>query len=59
MNIVDVIIGHRVLVQSSAEVKEHAQIMGINLYNGLVIVKLSNNTLREIDREYILKDFEA
>lgn len=58
MNIVDVIIGHRVLVQSGAEVKEHAKILGVN-DNGLVIVKLSDNTIRDIHPMYILKDFEV
>lgn len=57
MNIVDVVVGHRVLVQSGAEVKEHAKVMGVN--DGLVIVKLSDNTIRDMHPMYILKDFEV
>lgn len=56
MNINEIIIGHRVLVQSSASVKEHAQIKGIT-YTGLVIVRLSGGQIVEIHPQYILKDF--
>lgn len=56
MGISEIIIGHRVLVQSGADVKEHAKVMGVN-DNGLVIVKLSDNTIRDMHPMYILKDF--
>lgn len=58
MNHSEIIIGHRVLVQSGAEVREHAKILGVN-DNGLVIVRLSDNSIREIHPQYILKDFEV
>lgn len=57
MGISEIIIGHRVLVQSGAETKEHAKVMGVN--DGLVIVKLTDNTIRDMHPMYILKDFEA
>lgn len=59
MNYSEIIIGHRVLVQSGAEVREHAQVKGINKENGLVIIRLSNNEITEIHPQFILKDFGA
>lgn len=59
MGISEIIIGHRVLVQSGAETKEHDQIKGINMDNGLVIVKLSNGEIVDMHPQYILKDFET
>lgn len=58
MNYNEIIIGHRVLVQSNADTREHAQIKGIN-DNGLVIVKLSNGDITEVHPQFILKDFEV
>lgn len=55
----DIMVGHRVLVQSGAEVREHAQIKGINKENGLVIVKLSDGNITEIHPQYIIKSFGA
>lgn len=57
MTIKEIIVGHRVLVQSGAEIREHALIKGINMNNGLVIVKLSNGEIAEMNPMYILKDF--
>lgn len=59
MNYSEIIVGHRVLVQSSAEVREHAKIKGINKENGKVIVSLSTGEITEMTPEYILKDFGA
>ena len=56
MNISGIIIGDRVLVQSGPEIKEHAQIKGINKDN-LIIVKLSNGEITEICPQFILKSF--
>lgn len=58
MNYSEIIIGHRVLVQSGAETKEHAKVIGVN-DNGLVIVKLSDNTIRDMHPQFVLKDFEV
>lgn len=57
MNIKDIIVGDRVLLQTSEFVKEVAQIKGINMDNGLVIVKLSNGDITEINPQYIIKTF--
>lgn len=57
MNVSEIIVGNRVLVQSGAETKEHAQVKGINRENGLVIIRLSNGELTEIHPQFILKDF--
>lgn len=56
MNYSEIIVGHRVLVQSGAEIKEHAKIKGITA-DGRVIVILSNGEITEMAPEYILKDF--
>lgn len=58
MNYSEIIVGNRVLVQSGAEVKEHAKIKGIT-DDGQVIVILSNGEITEMASEYILKDFGA
>ena len=57
MNISEVIVGDRVLVQSGPEIKEHAQIKGINKENGLIIVRLSNGEIIEMCPQFILKSF--
>lgn len=57
MNISEIIIGDRVLVQSGPEIKEHAQIKGINRENGLIIVRLSNGEITEMCPQFILKSF--
>ena len=57
MNISEIIIGDRVLVQSGPEIKEHAQIKGINKENGLIIVRLSNGEITEMCPQFILKSF--
>lgn len=59
MNVSEIIVGNRVLVQSGAEVREHAKIKGINKDNGKVILLLSNGEITEMTPEYILKDFGA
>lgn len=59
MNYSKIIIGHRVLVQSGADTREHAKIKGINKENGKVIIMLSNGEITEMAPEYILKDFGA
>lgn len=58
MSISEIIIGRRVLVQSGAEIREHAKVMDV-LDNGLVLVKLSNGDIIEMHPQYILKDFEV
>ena len=57
MNISEIIIGDRVLVQSGPEIKEHAQIKGINRENGLIIVRLSNCGHISVISPFILKSF--
>ena len=59
MNIIEITIGNRVLVQTSEFVREVAQIKGINKENGLVIVRLSDGNITEMHPQYILKDFEV
>lgn len=51
-----IIIGHRVLVQSGIETREHAIVKGLN--GNKAIVKLSDGNIVEINPMYILKDFE-
>lgn len=51
-----IIIGHRVLVQSGIETREHAIVKGLN--GNKAIVKLSDENIVEINPMYILKDFE-
>ena len=57
MNISELIVGDRVLVQSGRELREHAQIKDINKENGLVVVRLSDGVVTEIHPQYILKSF--
>lgn len=57
MNVSEVVIGDRVLLQSSESVKEIAHIKGINKENGLVIVRLSNGDITEVHPQYIIKSF--
>lgn len=56
MNYSEIIVGHRVLVQSGAETKEHAKVKGITP-DGRIIVILSNGDVVDMAPEYILKDF--
>lgn len=57
MNISEIVIGDRVLVQSGANMKEIATIKGIDKDNGKVIVKLSNDKFTTIHPQFILKTF--
>ena len=57
MNISEIVIGDRVLVQSNSQTKEIATIKGINKDNGMVIVKLSNDRFTDIHPQYIIKTF--
>lgn len=59
MKAVDIVVGRRALVQSGADIKEHAKIKGINKDSGMVIVSLSNGEITEINPEYIIKDFKS
>lgn len=56
MNITEIIIGDRVLIQSDAYTREVAEIKAI-LDNGKIVVKLSNNKMMSIIPYYIIKSF--
>ena len=56
MNITEIVIGDRVLVQSGEFVKEVSVVKAI-LDNGLVTVKLADSNFAEINPQYILKSF--
>ena len=56
MNITEIIVGDRVLVQSDADTREVAEIKAI-LDNGKIVVKLSNNKMMSIIPYYIIKSF--
>ena len=47
MNITEIIVGDRVLIQSDADTREVAEIKAI-LDNGKIVVKLSNNKMMSI-----------
>ena len=57
MNVTEIIVGNRALVQTSEFVREVAQIKGINKDNGLVIVRLSDGNITEIAPQYVIKMF--
>lgn len=57
MNLTEIYSGARVLVQSGAEVKEHADVVK-KLENGKVLCKMSDFEIREIEPQYILKIFK-
>lgn len=56
MNITEIIVGDRVLVQSDADTREVAEIKAI-LDNGKIVVKLSNNKMMSIIPYYVIKSF--
>lgn len=56
MNISDLKICDRVLLQSGSSVKEHAQVKAF-LDNGNVLLRLSDGRIDEFDPQYILKNF--
>lgn len=56
MNITEIIVGDRVLIQSDADTREVAEIKAI-LDNGKIAVKLSNNKMMCIIPYYIIKSF--
>ena len=56
MNITEIIVGDRVLIQSDADTREVAEIKAI-LDNGKIVVKLSNNKMMGIIPCYIIKSF--
>lgn len=56
MNINDIVIGDRILVRRGRYIKEHARILAI-LDNGNILVKLSDNSMSEINPQFILKTF--
>ena len=56
MNITEIIVGDRVLIQSDADIREVAEIKAI-LDNGKIVVKLSNNKMMSIIPYYIIKSF--
>ena len=57
MTISEIVIGDRVLVQTSESVKEIAYIKEVNEKDGLVIVKMSNGDITDIAPQYIIKSF--
>ena len=57
MKITELIVGDKVLAQTSEFVREIAKVKGIDKENGLVIVKMTDGTIREIHPQYILKSF--
>ena len=56
MNITEIIVGDRVLIQSDADTREVAEIKAI-LDNGTITVKLSDNKMMGIIPYYIIKSF--
>lgn len=56
MNLSEIVIGDRVLVQSGEFIKEVAKVKAF-LDNGLVLVKLADGNFSEINPQYILKSF--
>lgn len=56
MNISDISVGDRVLVQSGAEIREVAKVRTI-LDNGMLYVRLSTGEYRELHPQYVLKIF--
>ena len=56
MNITEIIVGDRVLIQSDADTREVAEIKAI-LDSGKIVVKLSNNKMMSIIPYYIIKSF--
>lgn len=56
MNVDELKIGDRVLLQSGQYVKEHAQVKEF-LDNGNVLLRLSDGRIDEFDPQYILKNF--
>lgn len=55
MNITEVVVGDRVLIQPSEYVKEVTKVVGFD--NGRVIVKRPNHEITDIAPAYILKSF--
>lgn len=56
MNVDELKISDRVLLQSGQYVKEHAQVKEF-LDNGNVLLRLSDGRIDEFDPQYILKNF--
>lgn len=56
MNIEEISVGNRVLIQRSSSLLEHATVKALQK-DGTVIVKLSDNKITEIHPQYILKKF--
>lgn len=56
MNVEELKVGDRVLLQSGQYVKEHAQVTAF-LDNGNVLLRLSDGRIDEFDPQYILKNF--
>lgn len=56
MNVEELKVGDRVLLQSGQYVKEHAQVKEF-LDNGNVLLRLSDGRIDEFDPQYILKNF--
>lgn len=57
MNINEIIVGHRVLVQSGPSTQEHAEIKGFSENGESVIVHLSDGKIAEMKPHYIIKSF--
>ena len=57
MSITEIVVGDRVLLQSSEYTREIAKIKGINNDNGLVLVLLSNGKFEQVRPQYIIKSF--
>ena len=56
MNVEELKVGARVLVQSDRSTKEHAKIKAI-LDNDKILLQLSDGYIKEFDGEYVLKNF--
>lgn len=56
MNVEELKVGDRVLVQSDRSTKEHAKVKAI-FDSGMALLQLSDGYIKEFDGEYILKNF--
>ena len=57
MNITDIYLDDRVLVQTSESVKEVARVLDVDDANHTAVIKLSNGEVVTIRDQYILKIF--
>lgn len=57
MNITEIVVGDRVIVQLTSSVSEVAKVKGINVNDNIVIIMLSNYNIVGINPKHILKSF--